>query len=102
MHLPERHLCRRGARPPRHPGDGRAAEGLGGDRHGGSKAPLYSGWAVGQDLLENGGLATEASVGQGKLVLIGFEATFRGTPHSTFKLLFNGLYFGSATPAAML
>jgi hypothetical protein len=68
----------------------------------GSKAPLYSGWAVGQQYLENGELATEASVGQGKLVLIGFEATFRGTPHSTFKLLFNGLYFGSATPAAIL
>ncbi|HKB91560.1 MAG TPA: hypothetical protein VKC60_13665, partial [Opitutaceae bacterium] len=62
------------------------------------KDVLYSGWAVGQDLLDGGELATEASFGKGKLVLIGLEATFRGTPHATYKLLFNGLYFGSAAP----
>jgi hypothetical protein len=62
--------------------------------------PLYSGWAIGQKYLKGGEIATEASIGSGKLVLISFEATFRATPHSTFKLLFNGLYFGSATPEA--
>ncbi len=61
-----------------------------------SDAPLYSGWAIGQNYLKGGEIATEASVGAGKLVLISFEATFRATPHGTFKLLFNGLYFGSA------
>jgi hypothetical protein len=61
------------------------------------KDSLYSGWAVGQEYLDGGELATEASVGKGKLVLIGFEATFRGTPHATFKLFFNGLYYGSGT-----
>ncbi len=61
------------------------------------KEPLYSGWAVGQQYLDGGELATEASVGKGKIVVIGLEATFRGTPHATFKLLFNGLYYGSAT-----
>ena len=60
--------------------------------------PLYSGWAIGQKYLKGGLIAAEASVGAGKLVLISFEATFRATPHGTFKLLFNGLYFGSATP----
>jgi hypothetical protein len=61
------------------------------------KTPLYAGWAVGQEYLDGGELATEASIGKGKLVLIGLEATFRGTPHGTFKLFFNGLYLGSAT-----
>ena len=58
---------------------------------------LYSGWAIGQDRLDGGEIATEAKVGAGRLVLLGLEATFRGTPHGTFKLFFNGLYFGSAT-----
>jgi len=60
-----------------------------------AKEELYAGWAVGQEYLDGGELATEASVGKGKLVLIGLEATFRATPHGTFKLFFNGLYFGS-------
>ena len=63
------------------------------------KNALYSGWAIGQAYLDGGELATEASVGNGKLVLIGLEATFRSTPHGTFKLFFNGLYFGSASTA---
>jgi hypothetical protein len=61
------------------------------------KQTLYAGWAVGQEYLDGGELATEAPVGKGHLVLIGFEATFRATPHGTFKLFFNGLYLGSAT-----
>jgi hypothetical protein len=61
------------------------------------KHPLYSGWALGQEYLDGGDLAAETSLGQGKLVLIALEATFRGTPHANFKLLFNSLYYGSAT-----
>ncbi len=61
--------------------------------------PLYSGWAIGQQYLRGGELATDANLGQGKLVLIGLEATFRATPQANFKLLFNGVYLGStATP----
>jgi hypothetical protein len=62
-----------------------------------SKEPLYSGWALGQNYLEGGDMATEGTVGAGKLVLLGLEATFRATPHATFKLLFNSLYYGSST-----
>jgi hypothetical protein len=64
------------------------------------KYPLYSGWALGQPYLQGGELATEAQIGKGHLVLIGFEATFRGTPHAMFKLFFNGLYLGAGTPDA--
>ncbi len=63
-----------------------------------SKEPLYSGWAVGQKYLEGGDMATESSIGAGKVVLLGIEATFRATPHSTYKLFFNSLYYGSMTP----
>ena len=45
--------------------------------------------------------AAEATVGEGKVVLLGPEVTFRGQSYGTFKLLFNGLYYGSAKPASL-
>ncbi|HEY0608061.1 MAG TPA: M14 family metallopeptidase, partial [Chitinophaga sp.] len=54
--------------------------------------PLHSGWAWGQQYLENGIAAFTAPVGKGKLYAFGPEITFRGQSHSTFKLLFNQLY----------
>jgi len=62
---------------------------------------LDSGWAWGQQYLDGGTAVAEASVGQGKLVLLGPEVNFRDQPHGTYKLLFNGLYYGSAKPAAL-
>ena len=58
--------------------------------------PLRSGWAWGQHYLEGGVAVAEAKVGEGKLFLYGPEVTFRAQPHGTFKLFFNGLYYGSA------
>ncbi len=66
-----------------------------------NKTPLRSGWAWGQSYLENGVAMMEASVGKGKVFLFGPEITQRGQTHGTFKLLFNGIYYGSATPAKM-
>ncbi|WP_221030933.1 M14 family metallopeptidase [Actomonas aquatica] len=57
---------------------------------------LYSGWAMGEHYLDGGEVATSAKMGEGDLVLISIEATFRATPHGTFKLFFNGLYQGQA------
>jgi len=62
----------------------------------GDKAPLRSGWAWGQHYLEGGTAAVEASVGKGKVFLLGPEITFRAQPHGTFKFLFNGIYYGTA------
>jgi hypothetical protein len=56
------------------------------------KAPLRSGWAWGQERLDGGVAAAEATVGRGTLYLFGPEITFRAQPHGTFKLLFNTLY----------
>ncbi len=62
------------------------------------KQPLHSGWAWGQEHLEGGVAIAEARVGKGSLILYGPEILFRGQPHGTFKLLFNGI-FTAAQPA---
>lgn len=57
-----------------------------------SKTPLRSGWAWGQEHLDNGITIAEVRVGKGRLVLYGPEIAFRAQPHGTFKFLFNGLW----------
>jgi glutamine amidotransferase-like uncharacterized protein len=66
-----------------------------------SASVLDSGWAWGQQYLNGGAAVTETSVGEGKVVLLGPEVAFRAQPHATFKLLFNGLYYGSAQPVTL-
>jgi hypothetical protein len=56
--------------------------------------PLRSGWAWGQNYLQGGTAMAQADVGTGKLYLFGPEVLFRGQPHGTFKLLFNGIFSG--------
>jgi hypothetical protein len=55
------------------------------------KAPLRSGWAWGQENLDGGVAVADAEVGKGRLVLLGPQVLFRGQPHGTFKLVFNGI-----------
>jgi hypothetical protein len=62
---------------------------------------LESGWAWGQQYLDGGAAVAEATVGEGKVVLLGPEVNFRDQPHGTYKLLFNGLYYGSAKTTAL-
>jgi hypothetical protein len=57
---------------------------------------LRSGWAWGETYLRLSVQVAEASVGKGKIFLYGPEIAFRGQPHGTFKLLFNGIYYGPA------
>ena len=57
-----------------------------------SKQPLRSGWAWGQQYLENGLVAVEARVGKGRVLLFAPEILQRAQPHATFKFLFNGIY----------
>jgi hypothetical protein len=58
--------------------------------------PLRSGWVWGDSYLWRGIQAIDAPVAKGRLFLFGPEIVFRGQPHGTFKLLFNGVYYGSA------
>ncbi len=60
------------------------------------KELLVSGWAWGQQYLDEGTTVAEASLGEGKVLLLGPDVVFRGQPYATFKLLFNGLNYGSA------
>jgi hypothetical protein len=57
---------------------------------------LRSGWAWGEPYLRRTVQVVEAAVGKGKVFLYGPEIAFRGQPHGTFKLLFNGIYYGPA------
>ena len=62
---------------------------------------LDSGWAWGQQYLNNSVAIAEVPVGKGRVLLYGPEITFRGQPHSTFKFLFNGILYGAATPVTL-
>jgi hypothetical protein len=62
---------------------------------------LTSGWALGQQNLDGRVAVAEAKVGEGKVFMMGPEVTFRGEPHATFKFLFNGVLYGSATPETL-
>jgi hypothetical protein len=62
-----------------------------------SQTPLRSGWAWGQQYLNEAVSIVDAPVGKGHVVLFGNEVNWRGQPHGTFKLLFNGIYYGSAS-----
>ncbi len=53
--------------------------------------PLRSGWAWGQEHLEGGISVIDARIGDGRLAMYGSEVLFRGQPHGTFKLVFNGI-----------
>jgi hypothetical protein len=65
-----------------------------------SAIPLRSGWAWGQNYLEGGTTAFEATVGQGKAFVFGPEITFRAQSHGTFKFLFNAIHHGPRSASA--
>jgi hypothetical protein len=65
-----------------------------------SPTPLRSGWAWGQQHLDQAVSIVEAPLGKGRVVLFGNEVVWRAQPHGTFKLLFNGVYYGSAASTA--
>lgn len=57
-----------------------------------SDKSLRSGWAWGQEYLQDGVAAFSAKVGSGKLYAFGPEILFRGQTQGTYKFLFNQLY----------
>jgi hypothetical protein len=57
--------------------------------------PLKSGWAWGQHYLDQAVSVVDASIDKGRVVLFGNEVAWRAQPHGTFKMLFNGIYYGA-------
>jgi hypothetical protein len=56
-----------------------------------SKDVLLSGWLEGESTIAGRPAALTATVGQGRVVLLGFPAQHRGQSLATFRLLFNAL-----------
>ncbi len=62
---------------------------------------LRSGWAWGETYLRRSVQVAAATMGKGKIFLYGPEIAFRGQPHGTFKLLFNGICYGPAKTVSL-
>jgi hypothetical protein len=62
---------------------------------------LASGWAWGEAYLEGGAAVVEAPVGQGRVILMGPDVTFRGQSQGTFRLLFNALDYAASKPVTL-
>jgi len=58
--------------------------------------PLLSGWILGEKLLHGLAAAAELPAGRGMIVLLGFPPHFRNQYRSTFKMLFNAIYYGAS------
>jgi hypothetical protein len=56
---------------------------------------LMSGYLKGEKYLTNKVAAAEATLGKGRVILLGFGVQQRGQPFGTFKVLFNALYYGA-------
>ena len=54
---------------------------------------LISGWILGEEMIREKAAILEVPFGKGRIVLFGFNVHNRAQAYSTFKLLFNSLYF---------
>jgi len=57
-----------------------------------------SGWLLGGELLRNRANVVAFEVGRGTVVTMGSQVAFRTQSRATFKLLFNAIFHGPATP----
>ncbi|HEB35176.1 hypothetical protein LCGC14_0957880 [marine sediment metagenome] len=56
---------------------------------------LMSGYLKGEKFLHKKAAAVDVPLGEGKVILLSLGVQNRATPHGTFKLLFNSLYYGA-------
>jgi hypothetical protein len=58
----------------------------------GTRDLLLSGWIEGGQVIAGRSAVVQATVGSGKVVMLGFRVQHRGQSHATFRLLFNALF----------
>jgi hypothetical protein len=59
---------------------------------------LASGWLLGEEYLKDQANILSFRIGKGKVVTYGSQIDFRAQPRATWKLIFNGIFHGPATP----
>jgi hypothetical protein len=59
---------------------------------------LASGWLLGEEYLKDQANILSFKVGKGNVVTYGSQVDFRAQPRATWKLIFNGIFHGPATP----
>lgn len=59
---------------------------------------LASGWLLGEEYLKDQANILSFKVGKGTVVTYGSQIDFRAQPRATWKLIFNGIFHGPATP----
>jgi hypothetical protein len=59
---------------------------------------LASGWLLGEEYLKDQANILSFTVGKGTVVTYGSQVDFRAQPRATWKLIFNGIFHGPATP----
>jgi hypothetical protein len=61
---------------------------------------LVSGYIKGAERLENRAAAVSFTYGKGRLIMLGFRPQHRAQTESTFKMLFNSIYWAGMAEAA--
>ena len=61
-----------------------------------AKHILKSGFLLGEEKIANKASIVEVPMGNGRVILIGFDAVNRAQAHVTFKILFNAILYGGA------
>jgi hypothetical protein len=61
---------------------------------------LASGWLLGEEYLKDQANIISFKIGKGNVVTYGSQIDFRAQPRATWKLIFNGIFHGPATPVA--
>jgi hypothetical protein len=59
---------------------------------------LASGWLLGEEYLKDQANILSFKVGKGTVVTYGSQIDFRAQPRATWKMIFNGIFHGPATP----